>query len=312
MAKPTTSGFTISGLLDRSASIRNDYPVERIPIEEIADHPANAAYSMDEAGIAQLAKSIEEEGLTDLPLVRKLDDGGWQMVSGHRRKAAYALLAKEDEKYAQIPCRVIRGITDEQSVMLLHAANYFVRSLTVTERAAASRALGVEVERMRAENPELSGVRTEDIKAAIISEQTGRKVSGKTHAPVARGRARGRALGGRRGDPRRSGFRCAGPAPCDMAGAALGHEGDDRVPQEVDRRARRRRRREGSRAQARGGARKRPSRAQALRVEGGKKPAERAGQAGARRDRRDGGRAPRRQVEPAQEPLRGACAVSSK
>ena len=180
MAKPTTSGFTISGLLDRSASIRNDYPVERIPIEEIADHPANAAYSMDEAGIAQLAKSIEEEGLTDLPLVRKLDDGGWQMVSGHRRKAAYALLAKEDEKYAQIPCRVIRGITDEQSVMLLHAANYFVRSLTVTERAAASRALGVEVERMRAENPELSGVRTEDIKASIIEKQTGRKVSGKT------------------------------------------------------------------------------------------------------------------------------------
>ena len=102
------------------------------------------------------------------------------MVSGHRRKAAYALLAKEDERYSQIPCRVIRDITDEQSVMLLHAANYFVRSLTVSERAAASRALGVEVERMRAENPELAGVRTEDIKASIIEKQTGRKVSGKT------------------------------------------------------------------------------------------------------------------------------------
>lgn len=180
MAKSIASGFTISGLLDRNTSTRNDYPVERIPVGEIADHPANAAYSMDDAGIAQLARSIEEEGLTDLPLVRKLDDGGWQMVSGHRRKAAYALLAEEDERYAQIPCRVIRGITDEQSVLLLHAANYFVRNLTVSERAAASRALGVEVERMRAENPELSGVRTEDIKAAIISEQTGRKVSGKT------------------------------------------------------------------------------------------------------------------------------------
>ncbi len=44
----------------------------------------------------------------------------------------------------------------------------FVRSLTVTERAAASRALGVEVERMRAENLRVSGVRTEDIKAAIM------------------------------------------------------------------------------------------------------------------------------------------------
>lgn len=180
MAKSVASGFTISGLLDRNASTRSDYPVERIPVGEIADHPANAAYSMDDAGIAQLARSIKEEGLTDLPLVRKLDDGGWQMVSGHRRKAAYALLAEEDEKYAQIPCRVIRDITDEQSVMLLHAANYFVRNLTVSERAAASRALGVEVERMRAENPELAGVRSEDIKAAIISEQTGRKVSGKT------------------------------------------------------------------------------------------------------------------------------------
>lgn len=180
MAKSVASGFTISGLLDRNASTRSDYPVERIPVGEIADHPANTTYSMDDAGIAQLARSIKEEGLTDLPLVRKLDDGSWQMVSGHRRKAAYALLAEEDEKYAQIPCRVIRDITDEQSVMLLHAANYFVRNLTVSERAAASRALGVEVERMRAENPELVGVRTEDIKAAIISEQTGRKVSGKT------------------------------------------------------------------------------------------------------------------------------------
>lgn len=180
MARPTASGFTISGLLDRNAATRSDYPVERISVGDIADHPANAAYSMDDAGIAQLAKSIREEGLTDLPLVRKLDDGSWQMVSGHRRKAAYALLAKEDETYAQIPCRITRDITDEQSVMLLHAANYFVRSLTVAERAAASRALGVEVERMRAENPGLAGVRTEDIKAAIISEQTGRKVSGKT------------------------------------------------------------------------------------------------------------------------------------
>ena len=180
MARATASGFTISGLLDKNATTRSDYPVERIPVGEIADHPENTAYSMDDAGIAQLAKSIEEEGLTDLPLVRKLDDGSWQMVSGHRRKAAYAMLAEEDERYAQIPCRIIRGISDEQSVMLLHAANYFVRNLTVTERAAASRALGMEVERMRVENPELSGMRTEDIKAAIISEQTGRKVSGKT------------------------------------------------------------------------------------------------------------------------------------
>ena len=62
MAKSIASGFTISGLLDKNTSTRNDYPVERIPVSVIADHPANAAYSMDDAGIAQLARSIEEEG----------------------------------------------------------------------------------------------------------------------------------------------------------------------------------------------------------------------------------------------------------
>ena len=203
MARATASGFTISGLLDKNAATRSDYPVERIPVGEIADHPENTAYSMDDAGIAQLAKSIEKEGLTDLPLVRKLDDGSWQMVSGHRRKAAYAMLAEEDERYAQIPCRIIRGISDEQSVMLLHAANYFVRNLTVTERAAASRALGMEVERMRVENPELSGMRTEDIKAAIISEQTGRKVSGKTIQRQESLRARSKRILSRGGARRR-------------------------------------------------------------------------------------------------------------
>lgn len=253
MARATASGFTISGLLDKNAATRSDYPVERIPVGEIADHPENTAYSMDDAGIAQLAKSIEKEGLTDLPLVRKLDDGSWQMVSGHRRKAAYAMLAEEDERYAQIPCRIIRGISDEQSVMLLHAANYFVRNLTVTERAAASRALGMEVERMRVENPELSGMRTEDIKAAIISEQTGRKVSGKTIQRqeslaldrrgscrgVARGGAFRLALGRRRERPRENGTRRAGTALLLVEGASPRQEEDDGVPEESDERAER-------------------------------------------------------------------------
>lgn len=206
MARPTASGFTISGLLDRNAATRSDYPVERISVGDIADHPANAAYSMDDAGIAQLAKSIREEGLTDLPLVRKLDDGSWQMVSGHRRKAAYALLAKEDETYAQIPCRITRDITDEQSVMLLHAANYFVRSLTVAERAAASRALGVEVERMRAENPGLPAF--------------ARRTSRPRSSPSRRGaRCRERRSSARRRSPersRRTSSRAGGRRRCQM------------------------------------------------------------------------------------------------
>lgn len=184
MSSPSqvAAGFTITGLLDGASRTRGRYPVSEIAVADIADHPANAAYSMDPAGIAELAESIRADGLTDLPLVRKVGDGSWQMVSGHRRKAAYALLAKDDPAYERMPCRVIEGIDDERAVTLLHAANYFTRALTVTERAAATEALRGDAVRLRSEDPSLSGMRVDDVKAAIIERQTGRKVSGKTIA----------------------------------------------------------------------------------------------------------------------------------
>lgn len=178
--KDIAKGFTITGLLDASAKTQRQYPIAEIPVTDIKDHPGNTAYSMNAASIRRLADSIKKQGLTDLPLVRKMEDGTYQMVSGHRRKAAYTLLSEQDERFSNLPCRVVEGISDEASVLMLHAANYFTRTLTITERAAATRALGVEVERRRAEDDSIKGMRTEDVKASIIEEQTGRKVSGKT------------------------------------------------------------------------------------------------------------------------------------
>ncbi len=179
-ASDVAAGFSISGLLDAGAKTRSKYPVAELDINAIEDNPENAVYSMDEASIEALAASIEKDGLTDLPLVRKLPDGLWQLISGHRRRAAFRLLAQKDPAYRKMGCRIVEGITDEQAVSMLHAANYFVRELTVAERAAATRALGAQVQNMRDSDPALSGVRTEDMKASIIEKQTGRKVSGKT------------------------------------------------------------------------------------------------------------------------------------
>lgn len=179
-ATAAAASFSISGLLDSQSKTRERYPVVEIETDAIQDHPNNAIYSMDETEIERLAESIKRDGLTDLPLVRKLPDGQWQMLSGHRRKAAFAMLSINDHRYDKMPCRVVDSISDAQALTLLHTANLFTRQLSVTERAAASRALGVEVEQLRESNPELRGQRTEDIKASIISQQTGRKVSGKT------------------------------------------------------------------------------------------------------------------------------------
>ena len=109
-----------------------------------------------------------------------MPEGGYQMVSGHRRKAAYALLASEDPTFAKMPCRVVDDMSDADALVLLHTANYFTRQLNVLERAEASRALGKEVAAMRDADPSLRGMRTEDIKAAIITAHTGKRISGKT------------------------------------------------------------------------------------------------------------------------------------
>ena len=179
-AMEVANGFSISGLLDASAQTANRFPVKEIPLDDISEHPGNVAYSMDEEGIARLAESIERDGLTDLPLVRRLQGGGFQMISGHRRMAAFKLLAQQGPSYSKLPCRVIADISDEQALVLLHTANFFTRALTVTERAAATKALGIQVEQMRATDPTVAGMRTEDVKARIVEEMTGRKVSGKT------------------------------------------------------------------------------------------------------------------------------------
>lgn len=179
-AAEVAAGFSITGLLDAGTKTRERFPIEEIPVELIADHPANTAYSMDGESIRSLADSIRRDGLTDIPLVRKMADGSWQMISGHRRKAAYTLLAQEDNAFARIPCRIIANITDEQAVALLHTANYFVRQLTVTERAEATRALGLEARALLKSDPAFAGMKADDVKAAIITAQTGRAVSPKT------------------------------------------------------------------------------------------------------------------------------------
>lgn len=112
-AKDIAKGFTISGLLDDASRTRKSYPVFEIDLAAIEDHPGNSVYSMDETAIAKLAESIRERGLTDLPLVRKLESGAYQMVSGHRRKAAYTLLAAADPAF--VYCQ---ALADKIGVMI--------------------------------------------------------------------------------------------------------------------------------------------------------------------------------------------------
>ena len=77
------------------------YQTLTLPVDSIQSHPEND-FTMDESEMQELVASIRSEGLGQLPLVRKLPDGAYQMIAGHRRLEAYKRLAREDAAFRAI------------------------------------------------------------------------------------------------------------------------------------------------------------------------------------------------------------------
>ncbi|MBX9032549.1 ParB/RepB/Spo0J family partition protein [Gordonibacter massiliensis (ex Traore et al. 2017)] len=166
--------------MGRNASTRSSYTTLSLPLDVIEPHPDND-YSMDEDELAELVASIASDGLGQLPLVRQLGDGSYQMIAGHRRLEAYRRLAERDPlAYGELPVTLVEGLNDSQATVLLNVTNLVARRLSQEERGARYAAIGREVPALRAADPSLKGVRTNDIIARIVTEETGQAVSAAT------------------------------------------------------------------------------------------------------------------------------------
>ena len=152
------------------------YQTLTLPVGNIQSHPEND-FTMDERELQELVDSIRSEGLGQLPLVRQLPDGAYQMIAGHRRLEAYRRLAREDASFARIPVTLVDNLDDARARVLLNVTNLVTRRLSQEERGARYAAIGREVPSLRESDPSLKGVRTNDIIARIVTEETGQSVS---------------------------------------------------------------------------------------------------------------------------------------
>lgn len=128
---PKPSDFDIfSTQEDRNAAVRTQ--VENIPIELIDGFP-NHPYSVrDDEAMDLLVESITENGVLNPPLVRSMDNGRYQMVSGHRRMHA-CILAGIDA----IDCKVLHNIDDDKATILMVDSNFQREQLLPSEKAKA-------------------------------------------------------------------------------------------------------------------------------------------------------------------------------
>lgn len=70
-----------------------------LPAAEISDFPDHLFKVRMDEEMEQMVESVKERGVLSPVLVRPMPDGGYQMVSGHRRK-----LASELAELPTVPC----------------------------------------------------------------------------------------------------------------------------------------------------------------------------------------------------------------
>ena len=105
--------------------------VEEISLDLIDDFPNHPFKVRMDESMAEMADSIKQYGVLVPAIVRKKEDGRYEMVAGHRRKAACELAGK-----SQIPC-VVRDLTLEEAVVVMVDSNLQREQILPSEKAFA-------------------------------------------------------------------------------------------------------------------------------------------------------------------------------
>lgn len=105
--------------------------VQDIPISQISDFPEHPFKVKQDEAMLEMAESVRQYGVLVPGLVRQLEDGSYQMVSGHRRKMASELAGQDT-----IPC-IVRDLTDDEAVIIMVDSNLQRERVLPSEKAFA-------------------------------------------------------------------------------------------------------------------------------------------------------------------------------
>ena len=130
------SDFTLTTLDDlfTTQEMRDEAKLEKvqnIPLEDLQpfeNHPYKVA---DDEEMKQMIESIERVGTISPALARPLDNGKYELISGHRRLAACKALGLET-----MPV-IVRDMSDDEAVITMADANLQRETILPSEKAFA-------------------------------------------------------------------------------------------------------------------------------------------------------------------------------
>lgn len=139
---------------------------------DLIDSDPNNFYQL--SAIDDLAANIATVGLQQPIRVRKLDNGRYITVSGHRRRAAMELLAKDaPEQWQEIPCIVERDTVSPalQQLRLIYA-NANTRAMTSAELGEQAAQVEKLLYQLKEEGYEFPGRMRDHVAQAVNTSKT--------------------------------------------------------------------------------------------------------------------------------------------
>ena len=131
--------------------------VTELPLEELFPFPEHPFRVLDDDAMRDTAESVKQYGVLVPTIVRPREDGGYEIVSGHRRHRACELAGLET-----MPC-IIRDMDDDAATIIMVDSNLQRENILPSERAKAYK--------MKLEALKRQGARTD-----LTSAQVGQKL----------------------------------------------------------------------------------------------------------------------------------------
>ena len=152
--------------MDDQGRAENRLPkIYEIPLTEIDDFPDHPFYVRNDEDMDQLVASVKERGIITPVMLRRKEDGRYEMVSGHRRKKACELAGLETIKAE------IRNLTRDEAIMLMVESNLQRSKILPSEKAFAYK--------MRLDAMKRQGERSDLTSVPVAQKLTSREELGK-------------------------------------------------------------------------------------------------------------------------------------
>lgn len=105
--------------------------VTYIPLAELHPFPDQPFKVREDKAMQETVESVREYGALTPTIVRPRESGGYEIVSGHRRKHAYELAGAD-----ALPA-IVRNLDDDAAIILLVNSNIQREEILPSERAQA-------------------------------------------------------------------------------------------------------------------------------------------------------------------------------